>query len=41
LALNYEALLESDSFEDLPGKWQPRFWRPRTTGRICEVVGRD
>ena len=31
----HEALLEADSFEDLPGKWQAAILRPRRTGRIC------
>jgi hypothetical protein len=32
----HEALLDSDSFEDLPGKWQAASWRPSGTGRSCD-----
>jgi hypothetical protein len=31
----HEALLEVDSFEDLPGKWQQRSSTQSRTGRSC------
>jgi hypothetical protein len=31
----HEALLDADSFEDLPGKWQAGSSRPSRTARSC------
>jgi hypothetical protein len=31
----HNALLDADSFEDLPRKWQAAISRPKTTGRSC------
>jgi hypothetical protein len=31
----HEALLDADTFEDLPGKWQRRSWRQKSTGPTC------
>ena len=33
----HEALLDADSFEDLPGKWQAATWPLNTTGRACAL----
>ena len=31
----HEALLDADSFEDLPGKWQAAILKRSRTGRSC------
>jgi hypothetical protein len=33
--LPYEALLEADAFEDLPGKWQAAILEAEGIGRSC------
>jgi hypothetical protein len=33
-----EALLDADSFEDLPGKWQAAILAAEHSGRSCESV---
>jgi hypothetical protein len=36
----HEALLDPDTFEDLPGKWQAAILKAERSGRSCDSWGR-